>query len=66
MYHRSEKILTFSLGRGFALVLSFGVTTQLTTSAIGLNWPCILQKECFDIMTNIGFGDLGRLFSNSR
>ena len=33
---------------------------------MGISWPCILGKECFDMLKSIGFGDLVRLFSSSR
>ena len=57
-----EKILTFSLAREFDLVLSLGVTTPLITPAMAISRPCILGKECFDVLKSIGFGDLVRLF----
>ena len=61
-----ENILTFTLARGFDLVLSLGVTVPLITPVMGISWPCILGKECFDMVKTIGFGDLVRLFSSSR
>ena len=62
-----EKILTFSLARGFDLVLSLGVTTLLVTPVMGIiSWPCILWKKCFYLLESIQFGDLVRLFSSSR
>ena len=61
-----EKILTFSLARGFDLVLSLGVTTPLITPVMDISWPSILGKECFDLLKSIGFGDLVRLFSSLR
>ena len=56
-----EKILAVSLARGFDLVLSLGVTTPLVTPVLGISWPCIIGKECFDMLKGIGFGDLVRL-----
>ena len=61
-----DKILTFSLARGFDLVLTLGVTNPAITTAMDISLPCILGKECFDMLKNIGFGDLVRLFSSSR
>ena len=60
------KILTFSLARGFDLVLSSGVTTPLITPVMGISWPCILGTECFDMLKSIGFGGLVKHFSSSR
>ena len=42
------------------------MTTPLITPVMGISWPCILGKECFDMLKSIGFGDLVRLFSSSR
>ena len=42
-----EKILTFSLARGFDLVLSLGVTTPLITLVLGISWPCIFWERMF-------------------
>ena len=59
-------MLTLSLARGFDLVLSLGVTTPLITPVMGISWPCILGKECFDMLKSIGFGGLIKLFPSSR
>ena len=40
-----EKILTFSLGRGFDLVLSLGVTTSLITPVMGISDLVFLRKN---------------------
>ena len=40
-----EKILTFSLGRGFDLVLSLGVTTSLITPVMGISDLVFLTKN---------------------
>ena len=61
-----QKNFTFSQAWAFDLVLSLGVTTPLITPVMGISWPCILGKECFDMLKSIGFGDLVRLFSSSR
>ena len=62
-----EKILTFSLARGVDLVLSLGVTTRLIIApVVDISVPCILGKECFDMLKSVGFGDLVRLFPSSR
>ena len=60
------KILTFSLAMGFDLVFSLGVTTPLIIPVMGISLPCILGKECFDMLKSIGFGGLVKLFSSSR
>ena len=60
------EILTFSLARGFVLALSLGMTTPLIAPVMDISWPCILGKECFDMLKSIGFGDLVRLLSSSR
>ena len=60
------QILTFSLARRFDLVLSLGVTTALITPVMGISGPCILGKECFDVLKSIGFGGLVKVFSSSR
>ena len=61
-----QKILTFSVARGFDLVISLGVMTPLITPVMGISWSCIFGKEYFDMLKSIGFGDLVRLFSSSR
>ena len=62
-----DLVLSFSLARGFDLVLSLGVTTRLIiTPVMGISVPCILGKECFDMPKSVGFGDLVRLFPSSR
>ena len=48
---------------GVLLFIIIIVTTQLITPVMGISWPCILGKECFDMLKCIGFGDLVRLFS---
>ena len=59
--------LSLSLARGFDLVLSLGVTTRLIiTPVVGISVPCILGKECFDMLKSVEFGDLVRLFPSSR
>ena len=58
--------MTFSLPREFDLVLSLGVAVPPITLVMGISWPCILRKECFDMVKTIGFGDSIRHFSNSR
>ena len=40
--------------------------SQLITPVMGIKWPCIFRKVCFDILKSIGFGDLIRLFSSLR
>ena len=40
-----EKILTFSLGRAFDLVLSLGVTTTLITPVMGISDLVFLGKN---------------------
>ena len=61
-----QKILTFSLGRGFQLVVPLGVTTPCITPVMGNSWRFIFEKKCFDMLKSIGFVHLLRLFSNSR
>ena len=61
-----EKILTLILLRGFDLVLSLGVAIPLITPFMCVNWPCILEKECFLMLSSIRDGDFARLFSSSR
>ena len=61
-----DKILTFSVARGFDFVLSLGVTTPLITPVMGNCCPGSFGKDCFDMLQSIGFGDLVRLFSSSR
>ena len=60
------KILTFSLAMGFDLVFSLGVTTPLIIPVMGISLPCILGKECFDMLKSIRFGGFVKLFSSSR
>ena len=50
-----EKILTFSLARGFDLDLSSVVTILLINPVMVISWPCIFEKECFDMLKSIGF-----------
>ena len=59
-----KKILNFCLVRGFNLVLSLGVKTPLIIPVMDLSGPCILGKEWFDMLRNIGYGDFGRSFSS--
>ena len=33
---------------------------------MGISYPDSSQKECFDVLKKIGFGDLVRLFSSTR
>ena len=61
-----DRILTFSLARGFDFVLSLGVTTPLITPVMGICCPGSFWKDCFDMLKSIEFGDLVRLFSSSR
>ena len=59
-------MLTLSLARGFELVLPLGVTSPIITPVMGISWPFILLKECFDMLTSIGYGDFVRVFWSSR
>ena len=59
-----EKMLTLSLARGFDLLLSLAVTAPLITSVMDISCPCILEKECFDMLRTIGDGDFVRVFSS--
>ena len=61
-----EKILTLSLARWLDLFLSLGVTAPLITPVMDISWPCILEKECFDMLRTIGDGDFVRVFSSFR
>ena len=40
--------------------------SQLITQFIGISWPFILLKECFDMLSSIGYGDFARVFWSSR
>ena len=40
------------------------VATQLTTPVMGISYPVSFRKDCFDMLSSIGFGDLVRLFSS--
>ena len=42
------------------------MTSQLVTPAIGISWPFILLKECFDMLSSIGYGDFLKVFWSSR
>ena len=59
-------MLTLSLARGFELVLPLGVTSPIITPVMGISWPFILLKECFDMLSSIGYGDFVRVFWSSR
>ena len=40
--------------------------SKLITPVMGISWPCIFGKVCFDMLKSIGFGNLVRLFSSLR
>ena len=40
--------------------------SKLITPVMGISWPCIFWKVCFDMLKSIGFGNLVRLFSSLR
>ena len=40
------------------------VATQLTTPVMGISYPGSFGKDCFDMLSSIGYGDLVRLFSS--
>ena len=61
-----ENIHTLRLTRVFDLVLSLAVTIPLITPVTDISWPGILEKECFDMLSNLGYGDFVRVFSSSR
>ena len=42
------------------------MTTPLITPVMDISWPCILEKECFDMLSSIGYGDFARIFSRFR
>ena len=42
------------------------MTIPLIIPVMGISWPCILEKECFDMVRNIGYWDFVRVFSSSR
>ena len=58
--------LTFSVARGFDFVLTLGVTTPLITLVMNMSCPGSVDKDCFDMLKNIGFGDLVGLLASSR
>ena len=60
----SDKIMTFSWGRIFEFVLSVGVKTEVKTLVMGIAWPASFEKDCFDMLKSIWFGNLVRLFSS--
>ena len=62
----SDKILIFSLARGFDFVLSLGVTTPLITPVMDMSCPVSFGKNCFDMLKSIGYRDLVGLFASSR
>ena len=51
---------------GLELVLPLGVITSLITPVMGISWPFILLKECFDMPSSIGYGDFVRVCWSSR
>ena len=61
-----DKILTFSVARGFDLVLSLDAMTPLKTPAIGMNCPRSVGKDCFDMLKSIEIGVLIGLFGSLR
>ena len=59
-------MLTFSLARGFDIVLALGVTTPCKTPVKGNSCPGSFGKDSFDMLKTKRFGELVRLFSRSR
>ena len=42
------------------------MTSPLITPVMGISWTLILLKECFDMLSSIGYGDFVRVFWGSR
>ena len=63
---RTDKILNIPLSREFGFVLYLGVTIPLITQAMVISCPSSFEKDCFDMMISIKFGDLVLPFSRSR
>ena len=58
-------MLTFSPAKDYDFVLSLDLTTLLITPVMGISCPGSLEKDCFDMLKSIGFGDSVRCFSSS-
>ena len=61
-----DKILTFCLARGFAFVLSLGVTTPLITPVRCISYLGCFGKVWFDMLKSIEFGICSGFFSSLR
>ena len=72
-YHRFSADPDFKSSKGLWHSVTFGCDTMLhpkklnvITPVMGISWSFILLRECFDMLTSIGFGDFIRVFWSSR